>query len=103
MQAAQYFQIACTWFNVAVKLYETFQLRCPVIRRDYDIFEKFPDGSTLWRACVRGRFEAQRKMDELAERSDNRFYMIGIEEPVLSQPVLAPMKSKPSVRSAVAG
>lgn len=73
-----------------------------MIRRDYEIFEKFPDGSTLWRACVRGRFEAQRKLDELAERSENRFYMIEIQEPVLSQPVLAPTKSKPSVRSAAA-
>jgi len=71
-----------------------------VIRRDFDIFEKFPDGSTLWRACVRGRFEAQRKMDELAERSENQFYMIDIQDHVLSPPVLAPVKSKPSIKAA---
>jgi hypothetical protein len=34
------------------------------MRRDYDIFEKFPDGSTLWRACVAGQYEAQRKIAE---------------------------------------
>ena len=62
-----------------------------MIRRDFDIFEKFPDGSTLWRACVRGRFEAQRKLDELAERSENQFYMIEIHNHLLAQP--APIKS----------
>jgi hypothetical protein len=63
-----------------------------VIRHDYDIFEKFPDGSTLWRACVRGRFEAQRKISELAERSENKFYMIDIQDHFLVQPAL--IKSK---------
>ena len=72
-----------------------------MIRRDYDIFEKFPDGSSLWRACVRGRFEAQRKIDELAELSENKFYMIDIQEHVLSLP--GPMKSKPSSRAVAAG
>jgi len=35
------------------------------MRREYDLFEKFPDGSTLWRACVTGRYDAQRKIQEL--------------------------------------
>jgi hypothetical protein len=59
-----------------------------VRRRDFDIFEKFPDGSTLWRATVRGRFEAQRKIDELAERSENQIFMIDVQD------VMAPSKSK---------
>jgi hypothetical protein len=63
-----------------------------VRRRDFDIFEKFPDGSTLWRATVRGRFEAQRKIDELAERSENQLFMIDIQHQV-SSPVM-PNKSK---------
>jgi len=49
------------------------------MRRDYDIFEKFPDGSTLWRACVAGRYEAQRKVAELAEHSENEFFVIDIQ------------------------
>jgi hypothetical protein len=49
------------------------------MRRDYDIFEKFPDGSTLWRECVFGRYEAHRKMQELAEFSENEFFMIDIQ------------------------
>jgi hypothetical protein len=51
----------------------------PVIRRDYDIFEKFPDGSTLWRACVSGRYAAQRKMQEMGEYSNNEFFVIDIQ------------------------
>jgi hypothetical protein len=49
------------------------------MRRNYDIFEKFPDGSTLWRACVSGRYEAHRKMQAFAEHSENDFYAIDIQ------------------------
>jgi hypothetical protein len=49
------------------------------MRRDYDVFEKFADGSTLWRACVAGRYEAQRKIHELAEHSENEFFLIDIQ------------------------
>ena len=47
--------------------------------RDYDIFEKFPDGSTIWRACVFGQYEARRKLQDLAERSPNEFFAIDIQ------------------------
>jgi hypothetical protein len=43
--------------------------RLPRVSRDYDVFEKFPYGSTHWRACVSGRYEAQRKLQELAEQN----------------------------------
>lgn len=49
------------------------------MRRDYDVFEKFPDGSTLWRACVTGRYEAQRKMQELREHSENEIFILDIQ------------------------
>jgi hypothetical protein len=45
---------------------------------DYDIFEKFQDGSTIWRACVLGRFEAERKLQELSEYSNNEFMAMNI-------------------------
>jgi hypothetical protein len=48
------------------------------MRHNYDIFEKFPDGSTLWRACVSGQFDAQRKVQELIEHSHNIFFAIDI-------------------------
>jgi hypothetical protein len=47
--------------------------------RDYDIFEKFPDGSTIWRACVFGQYEARRKLQDLAKGSPNEFVAIDIK------------------------
>ena len=44
-----------------------------------DIFEKFPDGSTIWRACVFGQIEAERKLQELREHSKNKFVAIDIQ------------------------
>jgi len=49
------------------------------MRRHYDIFEKFADGSTLWRCWIRGQHEAKRKMQELAEHSENEFFLIDIQ------------------------
>jgi hypothetical protein len=46
--------------------------------RDYDIFEKFPDGSTIWRGCVFGEYETRRRLQDLAERSPNEFVAIDI-------------------------
>jgi hypothetical protein len=48
------------------------------MRRDYDIFERFADGSSLWQACAQGRFDAQRKIQELTEHSKNEFFAIDL-------------------------
>ena len=40
----------------------------------YDLFEKFPDGSSLWRACVIGLEGTRLHMFDLARRSTNQFY-----------------------------
>jgi hypothetical protein len=40
----------------------------------YDLFEKFADGSSLWRACVVGLEGTRRHMLDLARRSPNQFY-----------------------------
>jgi len=56
------------------------------MRHDYDIFEKFPDGSTIWRVCMSGRYETERKMRELTEQSKNEFYAIDI----IGQPACSP-------------
>ena len=50
------------------------------MRRDYEVFERFPDGSTLWRARVTGRFEAQRKIQEFREHSENEFFILDVVE-----------------------
>lgn len=54
------------------------------MRRDYDVFEKFPDGSTVWRANVSGLYEAQRKVQELREFSENEFYILDIQTELIS-------------------
>jgi hypothetical protein len=72
------------------------------MRHEYDIFEKFPDGSTIWRACVSGRYETERKMQELAEQSNNEFYAIDI----LVNQVIAPRvksTSRPAAKAAANG
>ena len=48
------------------------------MRRVYDVFEKFPDGAVIWRACAFGQYEAQRKLQELAEHSTNEFVAVDI-------------------------
>ena len=48
------------------------------MRPEYDIFEKFSDGSSNWRTCVAGQYEAERKLQELAEHSENEFVVIEI-------------------------
>lgn len=40
----------------------------------YDLFEKFPDGSSLWRACVIGLEGTRQHMYDMARRSSNQFY-----------------------------
>lgn len=44
----------------------------------YDLFERFPDGSSLWRACVVGREGARLHMRDLALRSTNQFYAMHV-------------------------
>ena len=73
------------------------------MRRVYDVFERFPDGSTLWRACVPGRYESKRKMHELAEHSGNEFFLIDILAEDLLPTVSAQRTSRPLTRSAVVG
>jgi hypothetical protein len=47
-------------------------------RHYYDLFEKFPDGSSLWRACAVGQEGARHHMYELAQRSSNQFYAMNV-------------------------
>jgi hypothetical protein len=71
------------------------------MRHDFDVFEKFPDGSTLWRACIAGRYETHRKMQELAEHSENEFYAIDIQTINNLPPVSR--RNVPPAERAVAG
>ncbi len=70
--------------------------------RNFDIIEKFPDGSMIWRTCVLGQFEAERKLQELAEHSKNEFLAVDIEsgEPL---PRITPQKSRQVIKEAANG
>jgi hypothetical protein len=48
------------------------------MKNRYDLFEKFPDGSSLWRACVIGLDDARSHMSDLAKRSPNQFYALHV-------------------------
>ena len=71
------------------------------MRRVYDVFEKFPDGSTLWRASVTGRFEAEQIMLEWAEYSTNEYFLFEAEDflPIVS----TRRRSRTLIESAAAG
>ena len=44
--------------------------------RDYDIFEKFPDGGLRWIEVVHGRASALSRLREIAATSPNEIYAI---------------------------
>ena len=46
------------------------------MKHQYDLFERFPDGSSLWRACVIGLEGTRRHMRDLAQTSPNQFYAL---------------------------
>jgi hypothetical protein len=68
--------------------------------RDFDIFENYPDGSTIWRTCVSGKFEAERKLQELAEQSENEFWAISFECHELLPTILGRHRSRTSAAKA---
>jgi hypothetical protein len=53
----------------------------------YDLFERFPDGSSLWRACVGSLEGARLHVQHLSLKSPNQFYAmhIGTGKTVLLQ------------------
>ena len=48
------------------------------MKDEYDLFEKFSDGSSLWRDSVLGYEIARLRLQELAQRSENEFYGINL-------------------------
>lgn len=66
--------IPCVLHSGASKLLSTkATLRVTSMLHEYHIFEMFPDGSSLWRTRMAGRFNTQRKLQELAEHSESEF------------------------------
>ena len=48
------------------------------MKHEYDLFEKFPDGSSLWRDSVPGFETTRLRLQELAQRSENKFYALNL-------------------------
>ena len=49
------------------------------MEREYQIFEEFPDGSPMWRACAVGAENARAKLEEIAKTTRNECFAIQLE------------------------
>jgi hypothetical protein len=48
------------------------------VERDYDIFEKFPDGSFVWRGVISGHEAAISKLRELSTQTHNELHLMHV-------------------------
>ena len=66
----------------------------------FDLFEKFPDGSSLWQDSVPGLGKTYLRLQELAKRSDNEFYAINLTSgEVLAFPLERSMQGSAKLHS----
>jgi hypothetical protein len=66
---------------------------------EYDLFEKFADGSSLWRGYAWGRESALHHLRAFAGTSDNQFYAIHLTTGKTIFPRIEPTGSYESRRS----
>jgi hypothetical protein len=59
-------------------LQKAFSSRRASMTREYELFERFPDGSSLWRASVSGLGNVRQHLHELTRKSENQFYAIDL-------------------------
>jgi hypothetical protein len=59
---------------------------------DYDIFEKLPDGSIVWIACICGMGNAEKWLRELGSKSNNDFFALNHKDG--TAPAIPPGKSR---------
>ena len=67
------------------------------MRDEYDIFEKLPDGSLVWRACVSGAYDAERRVRELTEISNHQCYALNLAAGD-NRPLIAKLPRRESVK-----
>ena len=48
------------------------------MRHEYDLFERFSDGSSLWRGSAKGLESARQHLIDLGRHSSNQFYAINL-------------------------
>lgn len=58
-------------------------------QREYDIFEKFPDGGEVWRGVGAGLDDLRTRLDQLAQQSENAFFAlpVRVSRKVYQQPL----------------
>jgi hypothetical protein len=59
------------------------------VEREYDLFEKMPDGHLLWRSSVLGQENAIHALKELAAKTNNDVRVMHLQ----SQAVIATMNT----------
>jgi hypothetical protein len=64
--------------SLYLKLKELANRTEPSMKNEYEVFEKFPDGSSLWRDSIRGFETARHRLQKLTQRSENQFYAINL-------------------------
>ncbi|MGA8142714.1 MAG: hypothetical protein WB987_02365 [Candidatus Acidiferrales bacterium] len=63
--------------------------------REYDLFERFSDGSVLWRVCVTGIENAIAKLKELAMLSSNEHFAIHTPTKAIVARINVPASDEP--------
>lgn len=48
------------------------------MNEEHDLFEKFSDGSSLWRDTIWGHEKTRVRLHELAQKFENEFYAINL-------------------------
>jgi hypothetical protein len=46
------------------------------MEREYDLFEMLPDGAPVWRGHARGLVDAEAKLRQIAESTDNECFAL---------------------------
>ncbi len=82
------------------------------MEHDYELFEKFPDGSSLWRDSVFGAELTVLRLRELARKSKHHFYALDLttgevldfhpERDALGMRTLSPSEERSSAQEALA-
>jgi hypothetical protein len=70
---------------------------------DVDIFEKLADGTCIWRTCASGELDAQQKLQNLADCSENEFFLIDIETGGILRFELGHSNSRKQIKRAANG
>jgi hypothetical protein len=66
------------------------------MNRSYDVFEKLPDGTLMWRATINGHEEAIATLIALAGKNSNEFQVMHLATKALIATVNGPKVQTPS-------